>query len=77
MNSADSEEGPMAGCCAHCNEVSDFIKSRELFDQLSDYQLLKEDPVPWSECIFYVTFKNEYKYCLFMNGNKYYLRSVE
>jgi hypothetical protein len=30
----------------HGNELSGFIQDKELLDQLSDYQLLKEDSAP-------------------------------
>jgi hypothetical protein len=40
----------VSGFCEHGNESSGFIKKvGYLFDKLSDYQLLKEYPTPWSK----------------------------
>jgi hypothetical protein len=39
----------VAEFCEHCNETSGSIKKAGFFDKLSDYQLLKEHPTPWSE----------------------------
>jgi hypothetical protein len=40
----------VVGFCENGNEPSGSIKkSRLLFDKLSDYQLFKECPAPWSE----------------------------
>jgi hypothetical protein len=33
----------MPGCIEHGNETSDSIKGREVFDKMSDYQLLKKE----------------------------------
>jgi hypothetical protein len=33
----------VAGSCEHSNEPSRFVKCRELFDQLNDEEVLKED----------------------------------
>jgi hypothetical protein len=35
--------------CEHGNEPSGSIKKAGYFDKLSDYQLLKLRPAPWSE----------------------------
>jgi hypothetical protein len=45
----------MAGFCEHVNEPTVPIKSRLLFDKLSEYQLFKEYPAPRSEwvCTFH------------------------
>jgi hypothetical protein len=40
--------GPVTGSCADGNEPSDSIKGGELFDKLSDYELLKKNFAPWS-----------------------------
>jgi hypothetical protein len=42
--------GPVAGFCERGNEPSDSIKKAGcLFDRLSDYQLFKYYPAPWSK----------------------------
>jgi hypothetical protein len=38
----------MVGPCEHSNEPLGSIKDGEFLGQLSDYQLLKKDSVPWS-----------------------------
>jgi hypothetical protein len=40
-----SELGPVMGSCEHGDELSCFIKSGEFFDQLSGYQLHKENEI--------------------------------
>jgi hypothetical protein len=35
--------------CEHGGEPSGWIKKAGFFDKLSDYQLFKEYPAPWSE----------------------------
>jgi hypothetical protein len=37
----------VAGSCEHGNEPSESIKSGELLDNVSDYQLLKKDTAQW------------------------------
>jgi hypothetical protein len=39
----------MVGFCEHGNEPSASMKKAGSFDKLSDYQLFKEYPTPWSE----------------------------
>jgi hypothetical protein len=48
-----SEWGPVAGFCDHgnCNKPSGCKKYIEIFDQLSDFQLLKTDSAPWRKLI--------------------------
>jgi hypothetical protein len=41
LDSAGSEEGPVAGLCEHGNEHSGSIRNRIFFDKLSDNQLFK------------------------------------
>jgi hypothetical protein len=42
--------GPVAGLCEYGNEPSGSIKKTGYsFDKLSDYQLIKEYPAPWSK----------------------------
>jgi hypothetical protein len=48
LDSIGSGHGPMVVSCEHDNEQTTSIKSGESLDQLSDYQLLKEDSAPWS-----------------------------
>jgi hypothetical protein len=36
------------GACENGNEPSGFMKGGELFDQISDYQVLKKDSAPWN-----------------------------
>jgi hypothetical protein len=40
-------EVPLEGFCEHDNELSSSMKCEYFLNQLSDYQLLKEDSVPW------------------------------
>jgi hypothetical protein len=40
--------GTGGGLCEHDNEPSCPINGAEFFDQLSYYQLLNKDPIPWS-----------------------------
>jgi hypothetical protein len=35
--------------CKHCKGPFSSVKGREYFDQLSDYKLLKTNPVQWSQ----------------------------
>jgi hypothetical protein len=35
--------------CENCNELSDSIRKQDTFDKLSDYQLFKLCPAPWSK----------------------------
>jgi hypothetical protein len=44
----DSRYGPGTGCCDQGHESLSFLKGGEFLVQLSDYQLLKMDFVPWS-----------------------------
>jgi hypothetical protein len=39
----------MAGFCEHVNELAGSIRKQDIFDKLSDNQLFKEYPAPWSE----------------------------
>lgn len=39
---------PAAGSCGDCNEYSGTVICWVYPDQLSNYQLLKKDPSPWS-----------------------------
>jgi hypothetical protein len=39
----------MAGLCGHDNEPLGSIIKQDIFDKLSDNQLFKEYPAPWSE----------------------------
>jgi hypothetical protein len=41
----------MVGSCKNNNEHSESIKVGEYFNQLSDYQLLKKDPVSYNHII--------------------------
>jgi hypothetical protein len=38
----------LAVSCEHSNKSLSFLKSEEFIDNLSDYQLLKKNFVPWS-----------------------------
>jgi hypothetical protein len=40
----------VAVCCEHNSEPLGSIKGGEFLEQLSDYQLLKDDAAPWSYC---------------------------
>jgi hypothetical protein len=44
MDLTGSGYGPIAGFCEHGNEPSGYIKGWELLDQLSDCEVLKEEP---------------------------------
>jgi hypothetical protein len=51
LDTSDSEQGQVVGCCEHGNEHSDSIKGEELVDQLSDYQLHNcSAQIPLSYC---------------------------
>jgi hypothetical protein len=39
---------PVVGFCEHTDELFGFMKSRNIFYRLSDYQLLKQGPALWS-----------------------------
>jgi hypothetical protein len=39
----------MAGLCEHGNEPSGSIRKQDFFDKLSDSQLFKYYPAPWSK----------------------------
>jgi hypothetical protein len=47
LDSFGLRQGPLAGSCKHCNELSESTHGGEYFDKLSDYQLLKHDNAPW------------------------------
>jgi hypothetical protein len=38
----------IAGSCEHGQELSRSINAGTFFDVMSDYQLLKQGPAPWS-----------------------------
>lgn len=40
---------PVAGSCECDNEPSDIVKGGQFLDKLSDYQIIVEDPAPWSQ----------------------------
>jgi hypothetical protein len=42
----------MMGYCEHGHETSGFIKYWEIFEWLSDWQLLKKVSAPWSQLMF-------------------------
>jgi len=46
MDSTGSEQDPAAGSCEHGNKHLGFITGG---DQLSNYQLLRNNSTPWSE----------------------------
>jgi hypothetical protein len=48
LDSCASVWGPMASSYDHGYEPSICIKGGKFSDQLSDSQLLKEEPAPWS-----------------------------
>jgi hypothetical protein len=43
-----AQESPQAGFCEHGSEPSGSIKE-DIFDNLSDNQLFKQYPAPWSK----------------------------
>lgn len=47
MDTSGSGQEPGAGSCEYGNETSGSLKGKELFDQLSDHQLLEKDFDLW------------------------------
>jgi len=45
-----TEKKDVACLCEDGNELWYSIKGGEFLDQLSDYQILKDDSAPWSYC---------------------------
>jgi hypothetical protein len=39
----------VAGFCEHGDEPSGSVRKRDIFDELSNNQLLKKYPAPWSK----------------------------
>jgi hypothetical protein len=52
--SSGSIYGPVAGSCEHGSGHSVSIKGAKFLDQLSDYELLKEDSAPWSYLVVWL-----------------------
>jgi len=48
----------VAGCCEHGNKTLGSIKGSKFFDWLSDYHLLKKDPVLWILILLLISFKS-------------------
>jgi hypothetical protein len=48
LDKSGSEESPAERSPVHGNVLRGFLKDREDLHQLSDYQLLKKDHVPWT-----------------------------
>jgi hypothetical protein len=46
VDSSDSGQGRVAGCCEHGNEPSGSVKGGVFLDYLSDCWLLKKDSAP-------------------------------
>jgi hypothetical protein len=53
LNSSDSGQGPVAGSCKHGSENLGPIRGGESFDQLSDYQYLKDSAPAISSSVVY------------------------
>jgi len=48
LNASGSGQGPVADRSEQGSEPSGSMKGGEFLEQLSDYQFLKKDSVPWS-----------------------------
>jgi hypothetical protein len=46
------------GCCEHGNEPSGSVKGETFLEEISDYQLLRKDSVPWC-CNFVKKFRKK------------------
>jgi hypothetical protein len=69
MQSAGSVYGPVAGYCEHGNEPSVSIRDEEFFDQLSDYQLLKNYSAPWNNLICVLSLSERPSFALIQNND--------
>jgi hypothetical protein len=49
LNSNVTKQYPLAGFCAHCNELPNFFVGEEYLDWLRDHQLLKKDSLSLSQ----------------------------
>jgi hypothetical protein len=51
----------MEGSSEHSNEPSDSMKGRGFLDQMSNYEHLNKDSVPWSHLKFSILNKSQIK----------------